>query len=200
LAVGFGSTAGVQVIPALIKRFRTQYPRVEVELCEMGTEAQLEALNRGRIDIGIAYAFPHDDFESTELEPESLVVLLHREHPLASQRLITLKHLSREALILPSSNATVALRDAVLAECTQGGWPPTVIHEIQTAPAAFGLVSAKLGVALLPEPIMCMTRRGVVIRRIRNSRMKVRLRMLWRKQDSSPLVHNFLRLSQQRSK
>ena len=40
LAIGFGSTAGVQVVPNMVRKFRENFPDVTVELKEMGAEVR----------------------------------------------------------------------------------------------------------------------------------------------------------------
>jgi DNA-binding transcriptional LysR family regulator len=47
-------------LPDAIREFRSEHPRVEMQLREMGTQAQLAALRAGQIHIGVMRLFQHD--------------------------------------------------------------------------------------------------------------------------------------------
>src|SRR6266545_1723391 len=51
LAVGFGFST-VTLVPRVISKFRLRYPGVEIELRDMSTPEQIDALHAGRIHIG----------------------------------------------------------------------------------------------------------------------------------------------------
>jgi len=53
LSVGFVSIAGYGILPPAIKRFRERYPKVDVQLHELTTDAQIRELRAGRLDLGI---------------------------------------------------------------------------------------------------------------------------------------------------
>src|SRR5882757_4816506 len=63
LAIGFGSTAGIDVVPQLVLTLHEKYPDIRVEVEEMGTAAQMAALRSGAIDAAISYVVPGDEFQ-----------------------------------------------------------------------------------------------------------------------------------------
>jgi DNA-binding transcriptional LysR family regulator len=192
IALGFGSTAGVQVVPRMVKNFCVKYPDVHVDLKEMGNDAQIAALRSGEIDVSVAYGLSSNEFQSRELTPESLVVVLPSDHPSASQASIEIKELSQDSLILPLRSIAATIRDAVLAECSRAGFRPKLQQEIATIQTALGLVAMGLGVSVLPASIRYLSREGVVILPIRNSPIEVPLRLLWKRGYVSPVVQNLL--------
>jgi DNA-binding transcriptional LysR family regulator len=190
IALAFNSAAGVHFIPRLVSAFRKSFPDVRIRLSEMNTDAQLAALRSGDIDLAFAYALPDPEFQYRELTPESLVAVLPNFHPRAAEESVSLKELAADALILPSA---VIVRDAVLAACADEGFSPKSVQEINTIETAIGMVAAGLGVSILPTSVRQLARDGIVILPIRNARVEVRLLALWKRDDISLRVQNFLR-------
>jgi DNA-binding transcriptional LysR family regulator len=193
LFLGFQSTAGLSLIPNLLQNFRTEFPEVEVTLIESGSTAQKRALRSGEIDIGLIYGPPDAGFAYRQLEPESLVIVLPEDHPLAVKDSVALAELAQEVFILPSSSAAEVLHHAVMTECADAGFQPKKVQEITTAQTALGLVSAQFGVSILPASVQVLVRRGVTVRPIRDSRIQVGLTFLWMEDCRSPVVANLVK-------
>lgn len=193
LVFGFGSTAGLSVVPQLLQRFRLSYPDVEIVLREMGTVAQKSALRTGEIDVALMYTLPDDEFLYRELVPESLVIALPEDHPLAERDSVALKDLEHETFLLAPPTVSEVLRNAVLSECAEAGFIPTRIQEITTTQTGLGLVAAHIGIAIIPISSHVLSRKGVVLRPIRNSSIEVRLALFWAKQSPSQIVPNLLK-------
>ena len=56
LSIGFVSIADYSILPPTLKRFRSRYPRVEVQLQELTTDAQIRELRAARLDLAIVLA------------------------------------------------------------------------------------------------------------------------------------------------
>lgn len=52
LAIGFVSSAAFNVLPEILRMFRTAVPKVRLELHELTSDQQLQWLAEGRIDVG----------------------------------------------------------------------------------------------------------------------------------------------------
>jgi DNA-binding transcriptional LysR family regulator len=192
--VGFSSSAGLQFIPQLVKRSHAMFPDVGIQLRELGMEPQLAALRSGEINVAVAYAPRSDEFQSLELKPESLVIALHAQHSLAHQKAVSVGELTEETLIIPTRYAAATLADAIHAECSSTGFRPHSTQELSTYQSALGMVSAGLGVSIMPASVQVLHREGVAIRPIKSGRTEVRLSVLWRKTEVSTDVKHFLSL------
>jgi DNA-binding transcriptional LysR family regulator len=159
----------------------------------LGSTAQKRALRNGEIDIGLLYGLPDLGFAYRELEPESLVIALPEDHPLAVKDSVALAELAQEIFILPSNSVAEALRHAVMTECADAGFQPKRVQEITTAQTALGLVSARCGVSILPASVQVLMRRGVILRPIRDSRIQVSLTFLWMEDSRSPVLANLVK-------
>jgi DNA-binding transcriptional LysR family regulator len=124
LILGFQSSAGLTVVPNLLQTFGAKFPDVDVTLIESGGTAQKLALRSGEIDIGLTYALPDAGFAYRELEPESLVIALPEDHPLAGKDVIALAELAQEVFILPSNAAAEVLHHAVMTDAPTRAFSP----------------------------------------------------------------------------
>jgi DNA-binding transcriptional LysR family regulator len=194
LAIGFGTTAGVTVLPAMIRRFRMLYPEPELVLRELFGDAQIAGLRSGELDVAMGYtAIDEQEFAIQALKEERLLVILPETHVLAGRQSIRLIDLREESLILPKRDVAGVVIEAVLAACTAAHFEPRFAHTVETPNTAYALVSAGAGVSIAPASASGLERKGVVARPIRDIRSKVQLRMFWRKGDGSPLLNNFVR-------
>jgi DNA-binding transcriptional LysR family regulator len=198
LEIGFISTAGLAVMPDLIRRFRRQYPGPLIVLHEMRA-AEIEAgLRNGRIDIGVSYGPMHErELLVRTLRPDRLMVAMPSFHALARTRNVDLSELRNEVFILPSYETAGTLVDTVLAECRRAGFQPRIGHPIATTTVmtTLGLISAGLGVTVTTENVRPFAQKQVVFRPIRNSNITLGLAVMCRLQDTSPAVQNFLRVT-----
>lgn len=188
IVIGFQSTAGLAVIPQLLKRLVQRYPAVKVMLREMGSSAQRNALRQGEIDAAIMYTLPDREFAHHELVPESLVIALSEAHPLAARESIALKEIADEIFVLPAVEVAEFLYRGVLAECADAGFQPRHIQDVSTVQTALGLVSVGFGIAILPASAHYVRREGVVLRPIRNSRLEAQLTLMWSPKHASPII------------
>lgn len=56
LDVGFVSSASMSVLPPALRLFREQHERIQLDLRELTSAAQIEALHEGAIDVGLVRA------------------------------------------------------------------------------------------------------------------------------------------------
>ncbi|MCA3808018.1 MAG: LysR family transcriptional regulator, partial [Burkholderia sp.] len=77
LRIGFVHSMLYRGLPDAVRRFEADYPGVEVVLSEMNTQAQVQAIQRGQIDLGYAHwgHFP-PEVESVPVYAEPFVCCL----------------------------------------------------------------------------------------------------------------------------
>ncbi len=93
-------TTAKYVIPRLLGPFCQRYPGIDVSLTVTNHEWVLEGLADNRSDLYILSQPPEDmDVKIHPFLENPLVVLAHRNHPLAKEKEISLKRLSEEPFI-----------------------------------------------------------------------------------------------------
>ena len=81
-------------LPGLLAAFHAQHPAVQISLSAANSEALLEHLRAGRLDlilINLAAARPLDGVDTQIVAEEQFVAAVSHRHPLAAKRTITLR-------------------------------------------------------------------------------------------------------------
>jgi DNA-binding transcriptional LysR family regulator len=194
LAIGYVPSADLDILPRVLRVWRARYPHVELELHALLPAAQVEALRQGIIQIGFL-RLPVDDsglrVESIQREP--LVAALPQRHRLARGTRVRLADLAGETLILFPRDHAPGYYDVFISACRRAGFTPRLLHpgNMQTNLA---LVSAGLGVTLMPASIRSLRRDGVVYRPLAPPVPHVEMAVAYRRDEPSAVVPAFLRV------
>lgn len=197
LRIGFVTIADYSVLPDLLARFKAAHPGVSMSLRELVTEAQLEALGAGELDLGFVLPpLPAREVESIAVNREKLVVALPSHHPLAeAPGPLAVKRLAGESFVMVPAVLARGLSDAVLGLCARAGFAPRVAQEAVQMQTVVSLVSSGLGVAIVPESLLNLRRSGVVYRAVRDPHPKIELRLAWRRDARSAALVRFVALA-----
>lgn len=149
--IGFSASLASYILPTSISYFRKEHPQVQFVLNEGSYSELIDAVIRGEINMALLGPLPQDQkkIKSTPLFTEDIVALLPLNHPLAERPSLKLIELRDEAFILYPKG--YVLHDVIMEGCLQRGFHPKVSFEGKDLDAIKGLVSAGLGVTLLPE-------------------------------------------------
>lgn len=192
LRIGFMSATIYTLLPPLLRDFAARFPAVKLELRELTMPQQFVQLRNGEIDVG----FVRPPVEDAELAAEtvlreSLVVALPRGHRLAKLRRIPIGRLAAEAFVMFQRQPGLVLHHLVLRFCIQNGFTPRVAQEATQSHAVVGLVSAGIGVALVPESVQSTRLLGVEYRSVKEKSPPVETALAWRREDASPVLAAF---------
>lgn len=157
LSLGFAPSTLYGQLPDLIRRLRS-HGDIELNLAELITLQQVEALKRGRIDIGFGRILI-DDPAITQfvLREDPLVAVLAKGHPLLAAP-VSLAQLARQPFILYPGSPRPSYADHVLKLFANQG---LTIHVAQTSnelQTAIGLVAAGVGATLVPASVQRLHR------------------------------------------
>lgn len=195
LAIGFGKTVALGILPDVLRRFTAQYPSAELRLRELGSDDQLRGLETGELDLALGYATSDArKFNRKVLRSEKLRVLLPDGHRLLPRKTVALREIESDPLILPRRSVAAAVTDAVLQLYASEKLTPRLAHQIETPQSCYALVAAGLGVSVTVASTGALSLVDVEERPLRDKHPPVELSVFWRKGDESPLVNNFLRL------
>jgi DNA-binding transcriptional LysR family regulator len=199
LVVGFVSSATYHALPWLLRNFRERFPQVEIVLRELNTQKQVQALNEQRISVGFVHPPIDDDGLTLEcIQQESLVVALAETHPLATQLQISIQDLADEPFVLFPRHLGAGLYDRIVSFCQQANFSPKVTQEANQMQTIISLISAGMGVTLVPASLQNLMRTGIVYRTLQEPTPKVETAVVWRRDDTSPVVHGFLNVIRHR--
>jgi DNA-binding transcriptional LysR family regulator len=191
LRIGYVPAVAMSHLPHVIRAFRRRSPHLEVRLQEMHPARQVEDLMAARIDVGFARG-PIDEpaLATAPVHEEPLVAALPSGHRLRRHRRLELQMLAGEPFILPARSRGPGFHDQILAICRAAGFRPRVVQE-GSQTDALSLVASGAGVAIVPTSLRVLRPTGVVYRPL-HERPMTHFAMVWRKNDTSPVLREFV--------
>ena len=152
IKIGIPPLIGTLFFPDIARRFNQKYPKVSLELTELGAKLLGQLVEDGQVDLGIIVMPANEKkFNIHPFIQDEFVLYLHEDHPLAHKQSISLSELRDERFILFSKDFT--LHDYVIQACEEHGFTPTISYQSSQWDLIVGLVSSKLGITLLPRLI-----------------------------------------------
>jgi DNA-binding transcriptional LysR family regulator len=150
LRLAYTARALQTVLPQLVAQLRERDHEVSIDLVELVSGAQKEALENGQVDAGFAdQSIEVPGFSSLLLHQEALAVLLPGNHRLAQNPSLDLIDLAEETFILHNRQEYPGYYDRVAEACRQAGFTPRVYHR-EAQQNCMALVAAGQGVLLAP--------------------------------------------------
>jgi DNA-binding transcriptional LysR family regulator len=138
------------ILPKLLQRFQTNFPDATVELQNMRSSWQLEAVRSGRADIGFVSApASGSDIEVACVSEEPSMLVIPYAHPLSGKRRIVPRDLDGVRWILLSESLSSQKHDRFLAACANAGFRPHVVQKVTEPFTLLALVESGLGVGLI---------------------------------------------------
>jgi DNA-binding transcriptional LysR family regulator len=202
LRVGINTSIANSILPDILRTFCDRFPEVEVVLQEQASYQQLQKLCDRHIDVGFVNLHhlqqidENDDTLSfVSILQEPFVIVLPESHPLAQQTQVSLTALADELFILPPPHLPSGLYDQIVSLCQHVGFSPKVKQEATWMSTVLSLVAGGVGISLLPANAQNLKRTGVVFRLIQEQSPIFQMAMVWRRNDSSIILRNFLEIA-----
>jgi DNA-binding transcriptional LysR family regulator len=203
LALAFVSTADYGILPRLLSEYGVRYPDVAVELREATSDVQIEAILGERIDAGIVIAsdgIEHPALTYLPMTRERLVVAIP-DAWIGTGRLgptpgpIGLAAIVENPLLIFPRRIAPTLHDAITGCYASEGISPRFGQEAIQMQTIISLVSAGLGVALVPESLRNLQRRGVAYLELETASPEIETGLLWRRRNASPTLRRFVEIA-----
>ncbi|RJT27914.1 LysR family transcriptional regulator [Buttiauxella izardii] len=197
LKVGFTSSSAFNsLVTRSIKKFNSDYKNVCLQLDEAHTDNLIKAVESGTIDVAFVrtdHLFS-DSLELHILLQESLTIVLPEQHAYMAQNHITLNQLANEEMILCPRNYSVHLHDTIFSLFERAGCTPTVKQTAPQLSSIINLVSAGVGVSIVPSSMKAMSHSssGVAFYDINEEGAYIPLSIVSRVHDQSPIVKKFI--------
>ena len=137
-------------MPKIIREFQKDYPHVEIEITEGGSNAIETIMTNRQADLCIYAGGEGKDFEWVPLCRDRMLALVPPGHPLAAGEVVPLKALSKEKFIMPMPGYDGEVR-FILDKL--GRWPHTLFSACSDY-AIINMVTEGLGVSILPELLL----------------------------------------------
>lgn len=193
LRIGFTAASGFSLLGSLLGEISSQMPQVHLELAEMVTGEQVDALLDGDIDLGLARPpFDENLFESALLLTEGLYVAVPSGHRLTRlQRDVLFEDLRNEPLLMHSPTKARYFYDLVVRRIEIEH--KNVRHTVSQVLTMIALVSAGRGIAFVPESAKLLGVGGVSYLRLGEvTDDPVQLHAIWSKSSRNPALERLV--------
>jgi DNA-binding transcriptional LysR family regulator len=148
LLLGATSTPGTYLLPALLGRFKEQYPHIEIVLRVRDTRRIQEMLLQHELHLGvIGGKVTLPDLEATAWLADELVLVVAPAHPFAALPSVGVADLAGQPFILRERGS--GNRETVDEALHRAGVPVTPVFELEGAEMVKQAVAANLGISIL---------------------------------------------------
>ena len=192
LRVGYMDFAINGVLPSLLQRFRSRFPRVVLDLEYSPSSRQRQALLEGRIDIGFVIgesASPR--VRQLPIQQHAFVALLPDTHALAAAGEVHLAELAAEDFVMGTEEAFGTFRRLFFPLCHGAGFFPNIVQEASNSSGIFGLVAAGAGVSVYADCARNAARVGVVVRPLAGVGERIPTYAAWVEDNPSEALRSF---------
>jgi len=157
IKIGFPTSLASHLLPTIISAFKEEHPNVAFHLRQGSYKFLIESVKKRDINIAFLGPVPVEDqsIEGHILFTENLLALVPSHHPLAERDNIRLRDLRNEDFVLFPKG--FILHKMAFDASKQAGFMPNISSEGEDLDAIKGLVSAGIGVTLLPESTVSET-------------------------------------------
>ena len=193
LRIGYVDAALWSPLPEVIRVFRERFGRVSISMLKRLPPEQPADIRRGDIDVAIGPPPPvNAEVEVVSFTEEPGMVALPAAHPLAGRKSIAMGDLADAPWVLVPARVPSRLRDVTFRAAAAAGFTPRVTQEARELDALIALVSAGLGVTLVPASAARFPRPGAVFLPLAGKSPSFRLVALRQRGIAQPAVRSFL--------
>ena len=198
LSIGFTRSTIFSVLPDAVRRMSLEAPKVRIDLTEILTEHQGEALRAGSIQVGLARTigvFETDgDLAHVPLFTDPLRVALPSINALARRRILQPGDLDGLSFISYPKDPNSSFARHTIQALEQAGVRSHVAYEAKEIHTALCLVAAGLGYALVGQSVADNTRSDIRFLPLKGLQATANVFAIHLKKTPPPLVDAFLQI------
>lgn len=151
IKIGYPTSLASHLLPTVISAFKEKQPNIAYHLRQGSYAFLIDSVKNGDLDLAFLGPVPTNDLDlnSQILFSEGISAILPASHPLADRKSLDLNDLRNDEFVLFPEG--YVLHKIAVDACKQAGFEPKIAAEGEDMDAIKGLVSAGIGVGLLPD-------------------------------------------------
>lgn len=203
LELSFVSTADYSILPDLVRRTASLYPDVDIALTEATSDVQIAALLNGDGHAGIVIPPAHGALPAAlayrKLVSEPLIAavpeswLKEKRLSLRGGKLSATDVIASPLVIFPKRSAP-AFYDLVMDYFVSRGGQARIAQEAIQMQTIIALVSAGMGIALVPASLRHLARTSVRYVDLPDGAPSLETGIVWRRDETAPTLARFLEI------
>lgn len=199
ITVGVIPTIAPYFMPAHVATFTRKFPDASLKIIEETTPVLVEGVRDLSLDLAImSLPLRHREFEIIPLHKERLYAVLPRDHFLAKRKNISLGDLRTEPFVLLRDSH--CFHDIAISACQRARVHPRVAFESGQFSSLLGMVSAGVGVSIVPEMAVDKASDRTFVRIADQRAFRTIVAVVLRGRSLNRLQHAFLTHLRQREK
>lgn len=193
LKIGATPSALFIVMPEIVTHFHAALPDIAVDIRQMSSDEQVEALRSGAIHIGFLHVPMGDPaLQSTLLVQKPFKAVLSEVHPKARKPVLKLSDLAGETLILFPRGVSPQDYDDIIALCRHEGFSPPRIIEASPAQSIVAMAACNLGIGFVASEVQHYARPFATYRTLEGGGPVLHIAAALPRSSPNPLAVRFL--------
>ncbi|MCW1914979.1 LysR family transcriptional regulator [Luteolibacter sp. GHJ8] len=187
--IGCTAAAYCTEFPRMVARLRELHADMEIELHEMNSDAQLDALAATKIDAGIVLLpAAQPELEFAPFARIRMQMALPAAHPMADLREpVALADLRRDVFIVHTREENPAMYHEILHHCAKAGFRPKTLTK-KKGQNCMAMVASGAGVHFTAATGRCTSVEGVKFVPLAGEAPVLEMALAWRKGDEMPAI------------
>jgi LysR family transcriptional activator of glutamate synthase operon len=190
IIIAHPDSISASIMPDMLSRIASAYPKLKIELVQVRYEEQEEFLRSYKIDLVITRDINNsDDISSEKISTDYLSIVVPENHPFRKVEDLTKETLRSQKFILPIKDEGSSYSDLIQQLFRSYDVVPEAYLHSEFGSAIIALVKNGLGIAVLPNSYMCHENPGI---RFITLPYQTDLFLNWRVNDHHPVLNNVL--------
>jgi DNA-binding transcriptional LysR family regulator len=179
--ISYTDIAVAGILPMVVRTFRAAHPNIAIEANHGCTQAQIDDLETGKLDVGFFTGpWSRDGYSTWVVQQDAFVAVLPAQHRLANTPVLRLRDLADEPFVLGEPRFWMHYHVHLNRICREAGFEPRVVQYASNNEGILGLVACGMGVSVQAESIRTYGRSNVVMRYFENETAEVPTIAAWR--------------------
>jgi DNA-binding transcriptional LysR family regulator len=154
LKIGYISSVYQPHLAGVLKSLRQVFPHIKTSLYERPTIKQIEALEQGKLDVGILRAPVHSEklqLKTLFFDPFMVITPAINQKEVDQKELIA--YIKNKPFIFFNKEYAPDYYSKLIEICNRMGFKPDITHEVNNVHSILQLVEAGLGVSIVPSSL-----------------------------------------------
>ncbi len=199
LRLSFVPSAGTELLPAILRHFRADYPTVRLTLATDSSLNQLNALRRHEVDLCIIVSPLHDvtDMKMQPLMREKMMLAVPADHRLAALPHADVRNLGQESFVTFDAVEGPGFILSLLEACRSAGFFPHIVRESGQLHTLLSMVACGMGIAFVPRAAARIMMDGIAYLDVRHNDAPIHydMSLMTRVSEQSPVIDRFIELA-----
>jgi DNA-binding transcriptional LysR family regulator len=193
LRIGFVSTAGIEIVPNIVRQFRELNPEVGFSLRNILTAEQVRMLETGALDIGFLRVpiVEHSTLDVVTVHREPFVLVVPSSHKLAKRKRVRLREVAGQDFVMYERTYAPGFHDLIFGILRGARIAPNVTQTAVEIPMLISLVASGMGITILPASAVTHSVASVVACEILDRIPMVEIAIAVSKRFRTAVVDNF---------